>query len=92
MSKKRVHVFVEGKVQGVFFRATTRDNAVKRDIGGWVKNLPDGRVEAVFEGDEEMVDEMIDFCWEGPERAEVTNVEVRSEQYKNEFGGFKVKY
>lgn len=63
--KKRAHVYVSGRVQGVFFRATTRDEARSRGITGWVKNLPDGRVEAVFEGEEKKVQEMIDFCHEG---------------------------
>lgn len=90
--KKRAHVFISGKVQGVFFRATTRDEANKRDIGGWVKNLSDGRVEAVFEGEEEKVEEMIEFCHEGPSAAEVKDVDVEWQGHKDEFSGFKVHY
>ncbi|MFW6153403.1 MAG: acylphosphatase [Halobacteriota archaeon] len=70
------HVFVSGTVQGVFFRATTRE--VARDLGvdGWVQNLADGRVEAHFEGDPEAVAAMLEFCHVGSEAADVTHVEV----------------
>jgi acylphosphatase len=77
--RKRAHVFVSGTVQGVYFRATTRDTAREEAVGGWVKNLPDGRVEAVFEGQEEAVESMIDFCHEGSEAAVVEDVEVEYE-------------
>ncbi len=77
---KRVHVHVSGKVQGVFFRATTREEAVERDVNGWVRNLPDGRVEAVFEGELEKVNRMVDFCHEGSPAADVENVEIEEEK------------
>jgi len=60
--KVRAHVFVSGRVQGVFFRHETRREARMRGVKGWVRNLPDGRVEAVFEGEEEAVKELIEFC------------------------------
>ncbi len=90
--KKRAHVFVSGRVQGVFFRATTRKEAEKRGVKGWVKNLRDGRVEAVFEGEEEKVEEMIDFCHRGSSAAKVEDVEIEWEEYKDEFSNFSVRY
>lgn len=90
--KKHAHVFVSGRVQGVFFRATTRDEARKRGVNGWVKNLPDGRVEAIFEGEEKGVREMIDFCHEGSGPAKVKDVEVNWEEYRDEFSGFEIRY
>lgn len=90
--KKRAHVYVSGRVQGVFFRSTTRSEAKKRGVTGWVKNLPDGRVEAVFEGEEDAVKEMVDFCHEGSRAASVSNVEVEWGDYKGEFSGFDVRY
>lgn len=76
----RAHVYVAGKVQGVFFRATTRDTAQEHGVNGWVKNLDDGRVEAVFEGDADAVQAMINFCHDGPERARVDEVTVDWEE------------
>lgn len=73
-----VHVFVTGHVQGVTFRATTRDEAHARDVAGWVTNLPDGRVEAHFEGAPGAVEEMVAFCHEGPPAAAVDAVETKS--------------
>lgn len=90
--KKRAHVFVSGRVQGVFFRATTRKEAEKRGVKGWVKNLRDGRVEAVFEGEEEKVEEMIDFCHRGSSAAKVEDVETEWEEYNDEFSTFGVRY
>ncbi len=78
--RTRAHVYVSGKVQGVYFRATTRDEAQERDLDGWVRNLEDGRVEAVFEGPEDAVDAMVDFCYEGSSAAEVEDVEVTYEE------------
>jgi acylphosphatase len=72
----RAHVLVSGRVQGVYYRATTRETARERGIDGWVRNLDDGRVEAVFEGDREAVDEMVAWCHSGSPRAEVEDVEV----------------
>jgi acylphosphatase len=75
--RTRAHVFVSGRVQGVFFRATTRDTAREQGVDGWVKNLADGRVEAVFEGSEESVEAMVEFCHEGSPQAQVRDVEVK---------------
>jgi acylphosphatase len=88
----RARVYVAGKVQGVFFRWYTRDEAVRLGVKGWVRNLPDGRVEAVFEGEKEAVEHMIEFCKRGPPAAEVENVEVRWEAPTGEYKSFKIKY
>ena len=88
----RAHVYVAGRVQGVFFRWYTRDEAEKLGVKGWVRNLPDGRVEAVFEGEREAVERMIEFCRHGPPAAEVENVEVRWETPTGEHKGFKIRY
>ncbi|WP_181684570.1 acylphosphatase [Halorhabdus salina] len=77
--RRRAHVFVSGRVQGVFFRATTEQTAREQGVDGWVKNLTDGRVEAVFEGPEAAVDAMIEFCHEGSPQARVENVDVEYE-------------
>ena len=80
----RRHIFVSGRVQGVTFRASTRRKAQELGVGGWVKNLPDGRVEAVFEGDEEDVKKMVEWCHKGPRLARVEDVEVEEENPKGE--------
>lgn len=75
----RAHVFITGRVQGVFFRANTKKTAQKQGLSGWVKNLSDGRVEAVFEGPKNAVSEMVRWCHEGPIGANVESVEVKWE-------------
>lgn len=77
--RTRAHVLVSGTVQGVFFRATTKQEADERDVAGWVQNNADGRVEAVFEGPEAAVKAMIAFCHEGSPAATVEAVEVSDE-------------
>jgi acylphosphatase len=76
----------------VFFRATTRRVAKKLDLTGWVKNLRDGRVEAIFEGPRENIDEMIKFCHEGPPAAIVKNVEVKWEDPTGKFDDFDIVF
>lgn len=90
--KARAHVFVSGRVQAVFFRSTTQREANRRNVTGWVQNLADGRVEAVFEGEKDDVEKLIAFCNTGPSGAKVTNVEVHWENPKGEFSGFKIRY
>jgi len=90
--KIRAIVCVSGRVQGVFFRSETQDEAMRHGLTGWVRNLPDGRVEAVFEGEKELVDKLIEFCRRGPPGARVANVEVVWENYTGEFRGFRVRY
>lgn len=89
--RTRAHVFVSGNVQGVYFRATTRDTASEYDVDGWVRNLDDGRVEAVFEGPEEDVERMVEFCHEGSSAARVEDVDVTYESPKEE-DGFHVRW
>lgn len=88
----RAHVYVSGRVQGVFFRENTRRLAQKMGVTGWVRNLPDGRVEAVFEGEEEAVRKMIEFCKRGPPAARVDDVEVIWEKPRGEFLDFEIRW
>ena len=90
--KVRAHVFISGMVQGVFFRSETRDEAKKLGVKGLVRNLSDGRVEAVFEGEEKSVKELIEFCRRGPLGARVTDVDIIWENYTGEFRNFEVRY
>lgn len=92
MAKARAHVYVTGKVQGVFFRQNTKRQAQSRGVLGWVKNLEDGRVEAVFEGEEEAVKAVVEFCRIGPRGASVTDMTVNWEPCKEEFQNFSIAY
>jgi acylphosphatase len=91
MSKICVHIFVTGKVQGVFFRQNTKRQAQGRGVCGWVSNLSDGRVEAIFEGEDVSVKEVVDFCRHGPSFAKVEHVEVFFEDYTGIFSDFCIK-
>ena len=86
----RAHVFVSGRVQGVFYRATTRDTARERDVDGWVRNLDDGRVEAVFEGPREAVEGLVEWCHTGSPSAVVEDVAVDYEDPEG-VNGFTVR-
>ncbi|MEF8879560.1 MAG: acylphosphatase [Candidatus Thermoplasmatota archaeon] len=88
---KNVHVSISGRVQGVFFRATTKQKAEQLGINGWVRNTSDGRVEAVFEGKEEKVNQLLDWCHQGPSMANVENVEVEEKTPSGELTGFSIK-
>jgi len=90
--KVQAHVFVSGRVQGVFFRQETREQATKLNVTGWVRNTYDDRVEAVFEGEKESVDRLIEFCRRGPLYAQVTSVEVVWEKFVGEFKDFRIRY
>jgi acylphosphatase len=90
--KNRAHVFVKGKVHGVFFRSETKRNADLYDVKGWVRNLIDGKVEAVFEGEKEAVETLIAFCKHGPSGAKVTGLDLTWETYTGTFDRFKIKY
>jgi acylphosphatase len=92
MVKARAHVFVSGIVQGVFFRQKTRQQAERIGVTGWIRNLPDGRVEAVFEGEEEAVKTLVDFCKKGPRGANVTGFTLDLEPFVGEFSSFEVTY
>jgi acylphosphatase len=76
---KRVHVFISGQVQGVGFRWFCRDEALRRRLAGFVRNLPDGRVEAIFEGEPAAVDGMVEWCRTGPDFARVGAVDATEE-------------
>ncbi len=88
----RAHVIIEGRVQGVLFRHYTKEMASKYRLKGWVKNRYDGSVEAVFEGDKEKVNQMIQWCHQGPSQAKVTNVHETWEDYRGEFADFSIDY
>jgi acylphosphatase len=87
----RAHVFVSGRVQGVYYRANTRDTARERGVAGWVRNLDDGRVEAVFEGERDAVESMVEWCHDGSPRAQVESVDVEYGEPEGETG-FEVRY
>jgi acylphosphatase len=88
----RAHVFVSGRVQNVNFRAYTRDEAKRAGLDGWVKNLADGRVEAVFEGTRGGVQSLVSWCYSGPSSAEVDHVEVNWEDPTNQDGPFTIAW
>lgn len=88
---KRARLEVFGKVQGVFFRASTRDKAREFGVVGWVRNRSDGAVEAVVEGPKEAVDKLIKWAEVGPPRAQVDRIEVSEEEMEGGFEGFEVK-
>ena len=89
---KRLHVFITGRVQGVFFRARMQRVANSLGFTGWVKNLPDGRVEAVLEGSDTNMPAMLDSCHEGPPSAIVSNVERLDEPYSGNYQDFTIHY
>ncbi len=88
----RAHLRISGRVQGVFFRDGTRDMATRLGLGGWVRNMPDGTVEAVFEGNEGRVKEAVEWCRNGPPHARVSDVRVEWERPAGEFSGFEIRY
>jgi acylphosphatase len=87
---QRRRVVVQGHVQGVFFRETTRRRALAADVAGWIRNVPDGSVEAVFEGERDAVDRLVAFAREGPRGARVDWVDVVSEEPEG-LQGFHVR-
>lgn len=91
IERKRAELKIAGKVQGVFFRASTREQARARGLGGWVKNLPDGTVEAVVEGPVDDVEDLVEWAHQGPSSARVENVDVRWTQPRGEGQTFEVR-
>ncbi|MCD6467633.1 MAG: acylphosphatase [Methanomicrobia archaeon] len=87
---KQVHIFVSGRVQGVFYRANTRKKAKELGIRGWVRNLYDGRVEITAEGKEKDLKKFIEWCKKGPELAFVENIKVEWKDYKGNYKDFSV--
>lgn len=92
MTQKRAHLWISGLVQGVFFRARTKDQACLRGLTGWVRNMPDGRVETVFEGADKAVEEMIEWCRHGPQGAIVRDVDLKWEEPASEVSGFEIRH
>ena len=90
MARARVHI--SGRVQGVFFRYETQALAQEIGVKGWVRNTSDGGVEALFEGEKEKVEQMLDFCRSGPAGANVMDLEVKWESYLGEFSKFNIRY
>lgn len=90
MPEARARVIISGKVQGVYYRVETRDQAVSLGVGGWVRNLRDGRVEGLFEGERGSVEKLIEWCRQGPPRADVSDVAVEWQDCRNEFSGFEI--
>jgi acylphosphatase len=90
--RKRYHVWISGRVQGVFFRANTWKQARSLGLSGWVQNLPDGRVETVFEGEERATEAMLNWSRTGSPPARVDKVEVVEETATGEFAGFEIAY
>jgi len=88
----RVHLFISGRVQGVFYRSTMRQKAKTFEVKGFCKNISDGRVEAVIEGEEEKVNKLIVWAKKGPFFAKVDRVEIKEENYIGEFKDFKIIY
>jgi len=87
--KKSVRLYVNGLVQGIFFRSFIKTNAEKYNVKGFTRNLEDGRVEVFLEGDSEGVNKMIELCKQGPKHAQIKNVEVKPEKFQD-FKTFKV--
>ena len=87
---RRVHVIISGMVQGVCFRAETRHTAQALGIKGWVRNLPDGKVEAAAEGEDGAIEQFIKYCHKGPPGARVTKVGISEEGHSDEFSNFEI--
>lgn len=90
--KSSVRVLISGRVQGVFFRANTKQQAEMFGLLGWVRNTKDGKVEAIFEGEEEKLDEIIKWCHRGPPLSKVEKVDVKKQEPTNEFDDFSIRY
>lgn len=92
MTARRAHIHVSGRVQGVFFRANTRDVARHLGLTGWVKNCPDGRVEIIAEGDQTGLKKLIAWCHKGPPLAHVTKVDVDWGAATGEYSNFDLRF
>jgi len=92
IDKVRAHILVLGRVQGVFFRENTQRKAKKLGVNGWIKNLSDGKVEAVFEGDKKSVGKIISWAKRGPILARVEGIDIEWQEYIEEFTEFEIRY
>jgi len=90
--KTNIHVIISGRVQGVWFRAKTKQKAEQLGLTGWVRNTSNGDVEAVFEGDEKQVKEILDWCHHGPPFAKVETVKVKNQEPTNSYTNFSIRY
>jgi acylphosphatase len=90
--KIRCHVFVSGRVQGVFFRQNTLERAKALGLKGWVRNTEDGKVEAVFEGEREKIEKILEWMRRGPPFARVDGLKIEWEDFKGEFDDFEIRY
>ncbi len=89
---KRLYLRISGKVQGVYFRSSAQDKARELGLAGWVKNMPDGTVETVAEGEEEKLKEYMHWCEKGPSSAWVEGIDEKWEEATGEFEGFNIKH
>ena len=92
MDNIRVRLFIDGRVQGVWFRDSTRKEALGLGVRGWVKNRMDGGVEVLAEGPEEQVEQLVSWCHHGPSHARVTKVHQATEDWQGEFDSFDIIY
>jgi acylphosphatase len=92
VQKARIHIFVSGQVQGVFFRAETRIKAKELGLFGWVRNLENGQVEILAEGEKEKLEKLVEWAKEGPALARVNGLKVEWQEYKGEFSQFEIRY
>ena len=92
MKQQRVHIFISGKVQGVFFRQALKVIAKKNNVSGWVRNLIDKRVEAMLEGDSKSVNLVVEWAKIGSANSHVDDIQISNEEFKNEFSTFEVLY
>jgi acylphosphatase len=89
---ERLHVKIEGQVQGVGYRYYARAKARALGLNGWIRNLPDGRVEAEFEGDQALLEQMLAWCQRGPSGAHIRNIEVSWEQAPARYDSFDIRF
>ena len=92
MVEESVHILVTGKVQGVFFRQATKVIAIKNKVTGWVKNLENGQVEILFEGDDKNVNSVIDWCHNGPANSRVDEIKIKQQEFSGQYSNFEVLY
>ena len=90
--QKRIHALISGRVQGVAFRWVTEDLAHQMNVVGWVKNLPDGRVEVMAEAEENILGEFVEFLKRGPRHAIVEDIKIEWMEYIGEFGSFEIRH
>lgn len=88
----RLHVYISGRVQGVGYRQSTSVEAQRLGLTGWVRNLADGRVEAVFSGTQDLLDQMLAWCWKGPAFAQVDTVEVAHDDLDERYDHFEIRF